>query len=162
VHEFVNADAIAIGLSAFRPATAAVAAGRVMLRRLDELAAARVDFAFESTLAARSFAPWLRARRSDGYRVHIVFLALPDADTAVLRVADRVRSGGHAVPEMVIRRRFEAGLRNFHGLYRGTADGWRMVDTTAADGPVLIAEQVGDAPVAILDRERWVRLERER
>src|SRR5215210_5984955 len=73
VDEFVNADTIAQGLSAYRPEAAAVAAGRVMLERLRTLARARRDFAFETTLSGRSYATWLRYLRSDGYRAHLVF-----------------------------------------------------------------------------------------
>ena len=159
VDEFVNADTIAIGLSAFRPEAAAIAAGRVMLQRLDELAAARRDFAFESTLAARSFAPWLRVQRSLGYRVHLAFLALPDPDAAVVRVADRVRRGGHDIPPEVVRRRYAAGLRNFHDLYRPLASSWQLYDNGQEDGPMLVAEQILGGPVVILDPVAWSGLE---
>src|SRR5712692_3230128 len=118
VSEFVNADPIAIGLSAFRPQSVAMAAGRVMLTRMKALARARSDFAFETTLASRSFVPWLSALRAAGYRVHLAFLSLPSSDLAVARVAERRRQGGHDVPELVIRRRFGAGLRNFFGATR--------------------------------------------
>ena len=74
VTEFVNADAIARGLSAFDAERAALPAGRVMLRRLRDLARQRVSFAFETTLASRSFAPWLAELKRDGYSIHIVFL----------------------------------------------------------------------------------------
>ena len=109
VDEFVNADVIARGLSAFEPDRVAIAAGRIMLARLDELAAQRVDFAFETTLATRSFAPWLLGLTLSGYDVHLFFLWLSSADLAVARVADRVRAGGHHVPEAVVRRRYSAG-----------------------------------------------------
>jgi predicted ABC-type ATPase len=99
VDQFVNADEIARGLAGFAPETAAIPAGRIMLTRLRELAAARADFAFESTLASRSFARWLESLTSGGYRFHLVFLWLPSADLAVARVRDRVRQGGHDVPE---------------------------------------------------------------
>jgi predicted ABC-type ATPase len=112
VTEFVNADTIAAGLSAFRPQSVAVAAGRIMLARMRSLAIARENFAFETTLASRSFAPWLRRLREDGYRVHILFLWLRNEELAVRRVAERVRAGGHDVPEDVVRR-YRAGLRNF-------------------------------------------------
>jgi predicted ABC-type ATPase len=102
VEQFVNADTIARGLSEFRPEQAAVAAGRIMLARLDTLARERASFAFETTLASRTFAPWLRARQSAGYHVHIAFLSLPDAETALARVHDRARLGGHNVPEDAI------------------------------------------------------------
>src|SRR5947209_11952925 len=76
VREYVNADPIAAGLSAFAPESVAIAAGRVMLARIDELARQRISFGFETTLASRSFAPWLRLRLADGYAVHLVFLWL--------------------------------------------------------------------------------------
>ena len=83
VREFVNADVIARGLSAFDPDGAAIAAGRVMLARLDELAHQRQSFAFETTLASRSFAPWLRDLRASGYAVHLFFLWLSSPELAV-------------------------------------------------------------------------------
>jgi predicted ABC-type ATPase len=89
-----------------------------MLTRIHELARQRVSFAFETTLASRSFAPWLVELAQTGYRFRLVFLWLPSADFAVDRVADRVRLGGHSVPEQTVRRRYAAGLRNFFGLYQ--------------------------------------------
>jgi len=105
VTEFVNADVIAQGLSAFQPERAAFHAGRVMLKRLHYLAKERVDFAFETTLASSSFAPWIAKLKQSGYTFHLVFLWLPSADFAVARVAERVRMGGHDVPEETIRKR---------------------------------------------------------
>ena len=77
IDEFVNADVIALGISGFRPGGSAIAAGRIMLERMHELAGRRIDFAFETTLASRSFAPWLRSLASSGYVVHLIFLWLP-------------------------------------------------------------------------------------
>lgn len=163
VREFVNADSIATGLSVFRPQSVALAAGRVMLARLKRLAAAREDFAFETTLASRSFVPWLVRLRASGYRVHLAFLSLPDADLAVARVAGRVLQGGHEVPERVIRRRFAAGLRNFFALYQGLADTWQMFDNSAASGPRLIASGRALQAVEVFDAKAWAALvERER
>lgn len=116
VEEFVNADVIASGLSGFAPERVAMAAGRVMMQRLRGLAEARTNFAFETTLATRSFAPWLSCLISSGYVLHLVFLWLPSAEIAVARVQERVRRGGHHVPEDVVRRRYRAGLRNFFQL----------------------------------------------
>ncbi|SRR6266568_544020 len=162
VSEFVNADAIALGLSAFRPESAALAAGRAMLARLKVLAEGRVDFAFETTLASRSFAPWLRGLRAAGYHVHLAFLALPDADLAVARVAERVRSGGHSVPEDVIRRRFTAGLANFFGLYAPVLDTWQMLDNSAPSGPRPIAVRRAGGDVEVLDTAAWENLREKR
>src|SRR6516225_8899139 len=97
VDEFVNADVIARGLSGFEPERAAMAAGRIMLARLRELARQRSSFAFETTLASRSFAPWLKDLLATRYQFHLVFLWLPSPDLAVARVAARVREGGHDV-----------------------------------------------------------------
>lgn len=116
VKEFVNADAIAAGLSAFRPESVAIAAGRIMLERMRSLASAGDNFAFETTLASRSFAPWLKTLRSSGYRVHLLFLWLRAPELAIQRVAERVRLGGHDIPEAVIRRRYTAGLKIFLAL----------------------------------------------
>ena len=162
VDEFVNADPIAAGLSAFRPESVGIAAGRVMLARLRVLAQARADFAFETTLASRSFAPWLAGLRRSGYRVHVAFLSLPSADLAVARVAERVRLGGHDVPEEVIRRRFTAGLRNLFTLYDGVVDSWQAFDNSEPRGPRLIASRRAGTPPEIVDPTAWKILQEHR
>jgi predicted ABC-type ATPase len=159
VEEFVNADTIAQGLSAYRPETAAVAAGRVMLARLRFLAAARRDFAFETTLAGLGHGQWLRQLRASGYRSHLVFLALPSATLAIARVADRVRQGGHYVPDHVVRRRYEAGLRNLFASYISTVDGWQVYDNSDLTGPRLIASGAAGTHPVITDPGAWKRLE---
>jgi predicted ABC-type ATPase len=106
VDEFVNADTLAQGLSAFRPEDVAVEAGRIILKRLDDLESQRRSFAFESTLSSHALAKRLARLQQHDYRVHLVYLWLPTADLAVARVAERVRVGGHDVPADVVRRRF--------------------------------------------------------
>ncbi|HEY2839394.1 MAG TPA: AAA family ATPase [Pirellulales bacterium] len=129
IDEFVNADVIAQGLSGFEPERAGLAAGRIMLSRLKELASARASFAFETTLASRTFAPWIARLVESGYEFHLVFLWLPSADAAVARVAERVNRGGHNVPEGTIRRRYIAGLKNFFELYQSMAAMWQVMDS---------------------------------
>lgn len=153
VLEFVNADVIAQGLSAFDPKRSAIAAGRILLARLEELASARRDFAFETTLASRSFAPWI-ARACGDYRFHLVYVWLSSPDLACERVAGRKQRGGHGVPEKVIRRRYDRGLFNFFQLYRPLASHWRFLDNSQPAGPRLIAsgrvgreDFVADAPL---------------
>lgn len=158
VTEFVNADTIARGLSAFRPESVALAAGRVMLARLKVLAESREDFAFETTLASRSFAPWLKTLRGSGYRVHLAFLSLPSPDLAVARVAERVRLGGHDVPEDVIRRRYGAGLKNFVVIYQRIADTWQMFDNSDLTGPSLVASCRAGQPPEIRNADAWKNL----
>ena len=140
-----------------RSEAAAVTAGRAVLRRLDELATARQSFAFETTLASRSFAPRIRRLIVQGYECHLAFLWLPSADLAVARVEDRVRRGGHAVPEETVRRRYRSGLLNFFGLYRSLTTTWRMYDNST-DAPRLIATGAGAETLAVNDAAAWRRI----
>jgi predicted ABC-type ATPase len=139
VREYVNADPIAQGLSAFNQDAVAIAAGRLMLARLEELARQRVSFGFETTLATRVFAQWLRQRIEGGYRVHLVFLWLASPEVALGRVAHRVALGGHGIPDEVVRRRYAAGLRNFFRLYQRLVTTWQMYDNSGSSEPRLIA-----------------------
>jgi predicted ABC-type ATPase len=159
VDEFVNADTIAQGISGFAPDRVAMAAGRIMMRRLKQLASERVSFAFETTLASRTFAPWLEQLRVAGYRTHVVFLWLPNADVAVARVVERVKMGGHDVPETTIRRRYSAGLRNFFHLYQPLADSWQIIDNSIVGRPRLIALGAGADVIEVRDRTTWEKIQ---
>jgi predicted ABC-type ATPase len=153
VTEFVNADVIARGLSGFAPERSALSAGKIMLRRLRELAASRKNFAFETTLASRSFAPWLRELRRLGYKIHIIFLWLPSVEFAIARVTERVRLGGHSVPEETVRRRYLAGLQNLFSLYLPLADSWYVYDNTNATR--LLAQGTARGKTRIIDKVVW-------
>jgi predicted ABC-type ATPase len=155
VVEFVNADVIARGLSGFAPEGAALQAGRVMLSRMKELATRRVDFAFETTLATRSFVPWITGLHASGYGIQLVFLWLPDPEAALRRVEERVRKGGHRVDADVVRRRYHRGLRNFFTLYRPLADAWRFYDNSSRSGPRLLASGAQTATLRIADERLW-------
>ncbi|MEM8757559.1 MAG: zeta toxin family protein [Planctomycetota bacterium] len=159
IREFVNADHIAQGLSGFAPETTAIAAGRIMLGRLHELGRKRATFAFETTLATRSFAPWLRGLREDGYTVRLVFLALPTPELAIGRVRLRVSQGGHDVPEAVIRRRFRRGLTNLFGLYAEIANEWSIYDSSGAT-PRAVYESEPGTTETIHDAEQLEALKR--
>ncbi len=121
---FVNADLIAAGLSPFRLADAAIRAGRLMLEEIDNHARAGRTFAIETTLSGRGYVRRIRQWRADGYTVKLIFLSLATPEEAITRVKSRVSQGGHDVPEAVIRRRFNAGLRNFQNIYRHCVDDW--------------------------------------
>lgn len=129
-HTFVNADTIARGLSAFAPEKVAIQAGKIMLEQLHRLASQHETFAFETTLASRTFAPFLKNLKADGYTVSLLFLYLESPELAIKRVAQRVCSGGHAVSEADIRRRFELGLYNLEHLYKPLADDWSVWNTS--------------------------------
>jgi predicted ABC-type ATPase len=135
---FVNADLIAAGLSPFAPERAALQAGRLTLAAIAQHVAKRESFAFETTLSGKAYATQIPVWRQLGYRVELFFLSLPTADIAVERVAQRVRQGGHDIPEATIRRRFDAGKRLFAEVYQPLVDQWILYDN-AGDEPQLIS-----------------------
>lgn len=155
VDEFVNADTIAQGLSGFAPEGQALAAGRIMLQRLHQLAAARHSFAFEATLAGRSYAKWLKQLIDSGYVFGLAYFWLASPDLAVRRVASRVRLGGHDVSEDVIRRRYAAGLRNFFKTYRPLADFWLVYDGSERTGARLVAQGNRSRTVEVFRADVW-------
>jgi len=134
---FINADLIAAGLSPFAPETAAIKAGRLMLAEIAECVHNGVSFAFETTLAGLSYLRHIKHWQLEGYHVSLFFLCLPNADTAVTRVAERVRQGGHDIPEAVIRRRFTAGRSNFEKIYKSAVDTWAIYDNVG-ERPILL------------------------
>lgn len=134
---FVNADLIAAGLAPFAPEAVAVQAGRLMLKELQRHFAARESFACETTLAGRGYLPMIKQWQSAGYRVKLIYLQLDSAEEAIARVAQRVRQGGHNIPEAVIRRRFVAGRKNFTEIYAPLVDSWALYDNAGIQ-PVLL------------------------
>jgi len=156
--EFVNADNIAAGLSPFNPEGVAVAAGRVMLDRMHELVRSETSFALETTCAGRGHARFLRQCQRDGWRVMFVFLWLNDPQLAVTRVAQRVRQGGHNIPQDVIVRRYWSGLQNMRDLYLPLADTAMIYDNTAGTG-LLVAESAPETGLIVHDAECWARMQ---
>lgn len=134
---FVNADLIAAGLAPFAPESAAIQAGRLMLQELDRHFASRTSFAFETTLSGRGYLRQIERWQAAGYRVKLIFLQLASAEEAIARVAQRVRQGGHNIPESVIRRRFIAGLENFERCYAPIVDAWALYDNSGSE-PLLL------------------------
>lgn len=134
---FINADLIAAGLSPFAPEAESIKAGRLMLQEIAGCAARGENFAFETTLSGRVYLRHIEDWRRSGYHVSLFFLSLPTAEMAVARVAERVRQGGHDIPEAVIRRRFVTGRRLFESHYRDAVDAWALYDNSG-DEPVLI------------------------
>jgi predicted ABC-type ATPase len=158
VMTFVNADVIAQGLAGFDTASAAVEASRIMLERLHQLAAQRQDFAFETTLAARSLAPWLRTLRDEGYRVHLIYFWLANADLAVARVAERVQLGGHHVPEATVRQRYRRSIQNFFTLYQDMVSTWQAFDNTLAGLPRPVASRDESGVQKVLEETIWAQM----
>lgn len=129
-NEFVNADEIARGLSPFQPEKAGIQAGRLMLQRIKSLINKGQDFAFETTLSAKSYKNLVEDAKRNGYSVTLIFFYLSSQDLAVKRVETRVKEGGHNIPEKVIRRRYENGLKNFFNIFRPIVDEWLFIENS--------------------------------
>jgi predicted ABC-type ATPase len=159
IHEFVNADEIAHGLSPFNAEGAALKAGRLMIARMHDLVQAGESFAFETTCAGRAYVPWLRQCRAQGWRITLLFLWLPTPQAAVERVARRVRQGGHRIPSEVVIRRWKAGIANMRDFYLPLADEAAIYDNSDV-GRILIAERTPEAPLVVYDAVRWAMIEK--
>ena len=158
--EFVNADIIAAELNRNDVDAVAIQASRLMLERLSTLSRQGTDFAFETTLAARTYARFLRKCQARGYRINLVYVWLESADLAVSRVARRVASGGHNIPEDIIRRRYERGRKNFVELYSPIADYWIVYDNTGATRNV-IAEKTPSQQITVYQPLIWQQITQE-
>jgi predicted ABC-type ATPase len=159
IDEFVNADSIAAGLSAFAPEAVAFEAGRIMLRRIDALLKENSSFAFETTLASRSFTRLITRAQTAGYVVSLIYVALPSAQLAKRRVAKRVKEGGHSIPDNVIERRFFRSLGNLMYRYRGIVDEWVVYDNAELKTPTLVARGRGQVS-NIVEEQKWQRLQK--
>jgi len=156
--EFVNADEIARGLSPFNPSGVAVQAGRIMLERMEELAQHGESFAFETTLASRSFAPWIKRLQSKGYRFRLLYVWLRSPELNVIRVAQRVALGGHNIPEETIRRRYSRSVANLFELYLPIADSWEIVDNSGRVECQLVANREPGCEPTIVRPDAWAAL----
>ncbi len=128
--EFVNADEIAKGLSPFHPELAAIQAGKLMLDKINRLISKGQNFALETTLATKSYRNVVSKAKENGYHIVLLFFWLKTPDLAVKRVATRVKEGGHNIPEEIIRRRYENGLKNFFGIFESIVDEWTFIDNS--------------------------------
>lgn len=137
--EFVNADEIARGISPFQPEKVGIEAGRMMLRRINNLLEAQESFAFETTLSTRSYVNLVERAKLRDYQITCLFFWLVSEELAISRVATRVKEGGHNIPEDVIRRRYKSGLKNFFNLFLPRVDNWLFVNNSG-DNYEIIAE----------------------
>jgi predicted ABC-type ATPase len=137
---FVNADFIAQGISPFNPGLAAVKAGRIVLQQIHELTYKNLDFAFETTLAGKSYLSFLHKLKRRNYFIHLFFLWIPDTNLALARIKERVADGGHNVPLADVRRWFYRSIFNFFELYRPMLDTWMLFDNSQTI-PGLIAQE---------------------
>lgn len=151
--EFVNSDEFAKSLSPFDPSVASVSASRYMLRRIQYLLDRGADFSIETTLATRSMVSIINEARAKSYVITILYLWVQSPEIAIQRVRDRVETGGHNIPEEVLRRRYSTGLQYLFDIYMPICDRWMIADNS---GPtfVLIAEG-DDKRTIIKDEEKF-------
>jgi predicted ABC-type ATPase len=155
---FLNADEVAKGLPGYPSPTVDIQAGRIVLEQMHEHEQRGDSFAVETTLATRSLATRIVRLRQSGYRFHLVYFSSPSADFSVRRVASRVRSGGHHIPEETIRRRDDAGIRSFVQLYRPIADTWDLVENTRPEELRGVASGSFDTGRLIDDPAIWAEM----
>jgi predicted ABC-type ATPase len=153
---FVNADLIAGGLSPFSPEAAAMRAGRLALEQIRLLASKRNDFGFETTLSGVTYVSLLRTLKAQGYRIQLFFLWIPTVEMALARIADRVRRGGHDIPERVVRRRFQKGVQNLFTLYRPLLDLWMLFDNSGTKPQLIAREEVGE--LCVFDQKLFTKI----
>lgn len=145
--EYVNADEIARGISPFQPEKVAIESGRIMLNRINELMHDGVDFAFETTLATKSFINTIAEAKEQGYFITLIFFWLKSQELAMKRVQNRVKEGGHNIPETVIKRRFSAGLKNLFDRYFDAVDLLLIYDNSAETPKLILEKEAGSTPV---------------
>ena len=136
---FINADLIAKGLSPFDPALAAIKAGKLVLKQIDEYSKQKASFAFETTLSGKTYATHIQKLKASGFKIHLFFLWVPSPDLSISRIKERVLEGGHHVPTADVKRRFKRSISNFFELYKPLLDSWMMFDNSQTT-PLLIAE----------------------
>ena len=154
--EFVNADEIARGISPFNPESVAVEAGRLMLQRIEFLLNGDNSFAIETTLATRSYSNLVQRAHQCGFFVQLLFFWLPSPEYAIERVAQRVREGGHNIPNDVIVRRYFAGIRNLFDIYMPIVDSWMIVDNSV-NPRFTIAEKIESA-ISVYDETSYSKI----
>lgn len=153
-YEFVNADSIAAGLSPLQPDKVAFEAGRIMLDRLRKLINDQVDFAFETTLATKSYPSLLQSAKDNGYKIWLLYFWLPNPEIAIERVKSRVENGGHFIPEDTVIRRYYRGISNFINIYSEIADNWFVLDNSSPTSQ-LIVEGHKNIVSQVINNEIW-------
>ena len=150
--EFVNADEIARGLSPFQPEKVAIEAGKIMLRRIDELLNEKTNFAIETTLASKTYKNTILLAHEKGYNITLVYFWLGSVELAKERVKNRVLEGGHNIEKQVIERRYYAGIKNLFEIYLPIVDMAMIYDNSSIEH-ILIAEKILNKKVQIVNNQ---------
>ncbi len=152
--EFVNADSIAAGISPFQPESVSFEAGRVMLQRIEQLVKAKVDFAIETTLSSRNYLLKVKEWQKQGYEIILIYFWINSPSLAIERIKDRVKKGGHSVPEEIVIRRYYRGIKNLFKYYLQICDYWFVIDNSGTS-PEIVAEENKDLELIIFNKQIW-------
>ena len=133
-------------------------AGRVMVEQVKTLSRDKADFGFETTLSGVTYTTLLRKLKTEGYRIQLFFLWIPTVEMALARIENRVRRGGHNIPEKVVRRRFHKGLKNLFTLYRPLLDTWELFDNSETTPVTVAREEFGK--LTVLDEDLYGKIRR--
>jgi predicted ABC-type ATPase len=161
LYEFINADEIARGLAPKHPESMALTASKLMIQRLKELLNTGKSFAFETTASGTNYVKHLESAKAKGYEISLTFLWLSKPEEAVRRVVQRVKQGGHHVPEDSIVRRYFTGVKNLILHYLPLADEALIIDNSSEEEAPrrVIARKNKNNPIDILDTVVWERIE---
>jgi predicted ABC-type ATPase len=159
IMEFLNADLLAAGLTPLHPEDSAFAAGRLLLQRWHELTDQKKSFAFETTLSGRTYATLLKKAHAEGYSISLHFLWLPSVQMCLRRIRNRVKKGGHFVPDVDVRRRYIAGLRNFFEIYLRLADEAYLWEVSKQ--PIGLISTWQNHVEDIFDQDNYVRIRKQ-
>ena len=155
--EFVNTDEIAKGLSPFQPEKVAIEAGKIMLNRINNLLHENVNFAFETTLASKTYKNTILKAKEAGYNVTLLFFWLQTVELAKKRVAKRVLEGGHNIETEVIERRYLKGIRNLFDIYMPIVDVILIYDNSEGKHEI-IAEKLDHSNLNIVHKQKYINL----
>lgn len=155
--EFVNADSIAVGISPFQSEKVAFEAGRVMLKRINQLIQKKVNFAFETTLTTKSYVQKIIKCKKIGYEIILVYFWLNSSELAIKRIKERVKKGGHNIPDNIVRRRYKGGLQNLFKKFIQLSDYWFIIDNSKTT-PALIAEGNKIYEKFVYNNEIWTKI----
>lgn len=156
--EFVNADEIARGLSPFQPEKVSIEAGRLMLKRIEELINSNEDFSFETTLSTKSFINTIEKARSKGYYITLIFFWLESVELAKDRVQKRVIEGGHNIEPDVIERRYKSGIKNLFHLYSNRIDSLLIFDNSKPESELIAEKEIENESFVVHNLQKFNKL----
>ncbi|MGI9054895.1 MAG: AAA family ATPase, partial [Pyrinomonadaceae bacterium] len=122
-YEFLNADEIAKSLSAENPQEKKISAGKLFFQKLKSAVEDNKSLLIESTLSGRYLQKFIENVKDKNYQIIIIFLFASSPELLIERIAERVKKGGHFVPDEDVKRRFLRGKENFQQVYKNLADG---------------------------------------